>query len=119
MKHYDEYEYDDTRLRLCRISGERKDSFIKDTLLDPGFTENEKTLIVCCEEGEEEYDEDFLEETNSVLLPIESKEDFKGATLKKAAMEVRPDRIIVEYNGMWEIKLMEQEFPEAGKSIRS
>lgn len=26
----------------------------------PGFTENEKTLIVCCEEGEEEYDEDFL-----------------------------------------------------------
>ena len=58
-------------------------------------------------------DEDFLEETNSALLPIESKEDFKGATLKKAAMEVRPDRIIVEYNGMWEIKLMEQEFPRS------
>lgn len=90
-----------------------KTQFIKDTLLDPGFTENEKTLIVYCEEGEEEYDEDFLEETNSVLLPIESKEDFKGATLKKAAMEVRPDRIIVEYNGMWEIKLMEQEFPRS------
>ena len=31
-----------------------KTQFIKDTLLDPGFTENEKTLIVCCEEGEEE-----------------------------------------------------------------
>ena len=36
-----------------------KTQFIKDTLLDPGFTENEKTLIVACEEGEEEYDEKF------------------------------------------------------------
>ena len=90
-----------------------KTQFIKDTLLDPGFTENEKTLIVCCEEGEEEYDEDFLKKTNSALLQIESKDDFKGAALKKAAMEIIPDRIIVEYNGMWEISLMEQEFPRS------
>ncbi len=88
-----------------------KTSFIRDTLLDPGFTQNEKTLIVCCEEGEEEYDEDFLKETHSVLLQIESKEEFKGAVLKKAAMRVKPDRILVEYNGMWEISLLEQEFP--------
>ena len=88
-----------------------KTQFIKDTLLDPGFTDGEKTLIVCCEEGEEEYDEAFLAETNSVLLSIESKDDFKGVTLKKAALAEKPDRIIVEYNGMWELKLMEQEFP--------
>lgn len=88
-----------------------KTQFIKDTLLDPGFTENEKTLIVCCEEGEEEYDEEFLEETNCVLLAIDSKADFNGAKLKKAANEIRPDRILVEYNGMWDITLMEQEFP--------
>ncbi len=88
-----------------------KTKFIKDTLLDPGFTEDEKTLIVCCEEGEEEYDDDFLKKTNSVLLPVESKEDFKGAKLKKAVIANRPDRIILEYNGMWELKLMEQEFP--------
>ncbi len=88
-----------------------KTSFIRDTLLDPGFTDQEKTLIVCCEEGEEEYDSGFLSETNSTLLMIESKEDFKGVTLKKAAMAEKPDRIIVEYNGMWEIRLLEQEFP--------
>lgn len=28
-------------------------------------------------------------------------------------MEIIPDRIIVEYNGMWEISLMEQEFPRS------
>lgn len=59
-------------------------SLLKDTLLDPGFTENEKTLIVCCEEGEEEYDEDFLKKTNSALLQIESKDDFKGRRAKKS-----------------------------------
>ena len=88
-----------------------KTQFIKDTLLDPGFTENEKTLIVACEEGEEEYDEKFLKETHSTLLQIESKEDFNGVKLKKAAMSVKPDRIVLEYNGMWEISLIEQEFP--------
>ncbi len=88
-----------------------KTQFIKDTLTDPGFTENEKTLIVCCEEGEEEYDDIFLTLTNSVLLNIDSKEDFKGVTLKKAALAEKPDRVIIEYNGMWEMKLLEQELP--------
>jgi uncharacterized membrane protein YcgQ (UPF0703/DUF1980 family) len=88
-----------------------KTQFIKDTLLDPGFTENEKTLIVACEDGEEEYEEIFLKETNSVLLQIDSKEDFTGVTLKKAAMAEKPDRVVIEYNGMWEISLIEQEFP--------
>lgn len=88
-----------------------KTQFIKDTLLDPGFTENEKTLIVACEEGEEEYTEAFLKETNSILLQIEEKSDFNGVNLKKAAMKEKPDRIILEYNGMWEASLIEQEFP--------
>lgn len=88
-----------------------KTQFIKDTLLDPGFTENETTLIVACEEGEEEYDEQFLANTHSTLLQIDSKEDFTGVNLKKAAMSAKPDRIVMEYNGMWEISLIEQEFP--------
>lgn len=82
---HDEYKHDDSCLCLCRFSGKRQGhQFIKDTLLDPGFTENEKTLIVCCEEGEEEYEEDFLKKTNSALLQIESKDDFKGRRAKKS-----------------------------------
>ena len=58
-----------------------KTQFIKDTLLDPGFTENEKTLIVACEDGIDQYDKDFLKNTNSVLLPIDYKSEFNGAFL--------------------------------------
>ena len=31
-----------------------KTVLIQETLGDPGFTENEKTLLICCEEGMEE-----------------------------------------------------------------
>ncbi len=88
-----------------------KTSFIKDTLMDPGFTENEKTLLIACEDGEEEYDKEFLDAANCAFLGLESEDDFNGALLTKAAKKVSPDRIVIEYNGMWSLRLLEQEFP--------
>lgn len=88
-----------------------KTQFIKDTLLDPGFTEDEKTLIIACEEGEVEYDQEFLKETNSYVFYIESEEDFKKSILQKAVKDAKADRIILEYNGMWDIHLVEQRAP--------
>ena len=44
-----------------------KTKFIKDTLLDPGFTDNETTLLISCEEGEEEYDKEFLQKARCKL----------------------------------------------------
>ena len=37
-----------------------KTSFIASVLGDPGFTRDENTLIIQCEEGMEEYDPAFL-----------------------------------------------------------
>lgn len=34
-----------------------KTKFIQDILADPNFTENERTVLLLCEEGIEEYDE--------------------------------------------------------------
>ena len=39
------------------LFGERKTQFIKEIIADPGFTENERTALLLCEEGIEEYDE--------------------------------------------------------------
>lgn len=88
-----------------------KTSFIRDTLRDPGFTDNEKTLLIACEDGEEEYDEAFLKETNSVLLQIDDLEEFTTELLDKAAKMQKPDRILLEYNGMWEMQLIQKQFP--------
>lgn len=37
-----------------------KTTFAKETLLDRGFTGGAKTLLLVCEDGEEEYDLDAL-----------------------------------------------------------
>ena len=52
-----------------------KTSFIKEVLSDPNFTLDEKTLLIRCEEGIEEYDEAFLEKYNVVLVDVEDEEN--------------------------------------------
>lgn len=88
-----------------------KTRFIKDTISDPGFTNNEKTLIIACEEGEEEFDDSFLRRTHSKLLTIDSQDELTGSLLVKAARKEKPDRIVIEYNGMWDLRTLERELP--------
>ena len=44
-----------------------KTSFIASVLQDPGFTLDEHTLIVQCEEGMEEFEPAMLKKTHSVV----------------------------------------------------
>ena len=50
-----------------------KTKFIQDILADPNFTENERTVLLLCEEGIEEYDEKWLLHYGTALVPIESE----------------------------------------------
>ena len=45
-----------------------KTSFIKEILEDHEFTEGKKVLVICCEEGVEEYEEEVLADGNAVLV---------------------------------------------------
>ena len=56
-----------------------KTTLIKDTLLDPGFGQEEKTLLLVCEEGMVEYDDAFLAKTNTTLVVVEKEEDLSYA----------------------------------------
>ena len=77
-----------------------KTSFIKETLRDPNFTEDEKTLIISFEDGEEEFDEDFLDETNSDLIMLDSLEEFTHDFQRNLLKTCKFDRIFIEMNGM-------------------
>lgn len=80
-----------------------KTTFIQDTLQEDYFADGQKTLLVACEEGEEEYDSEILKEANCVLEVIEEEEDFTMETLKNYVKEHMPERVIIEYNGMWNV----------------
>lgn len=77
-----------------------KTRFINEMLADPGFSEGERTLILRCEEGEEEYDPEFLKRSNSVVRDIEDVEDMQEK-LNEYDAELLPERVIIEYNSTW------------------
>ena len=76
-----------------------KTKFISEMLADDGFSEGERTLLLCCEEGEEEYDSKLLHRTNTVLEPLDEPEDLEK--LAELDEKYRPERVIIEYNSTW------------------
>ena len=83
-----------------------KTEFITYTLDQPYFQSKGKTLLILCEEGEIEYEESLLARTNTVLELIEEEEDFTPSHLIELEKKHKPERIIIEYNGMWNYKDM-------------
>ena len=86
-----------------------KTSFING-ILEDGFAREDATLLLCCEEGVEEYDPRFLHNVTVVTLDDESA--LTRNKLTQLAQKYRPKQILIEYNGMWEIqKLYFDAFP--------
>ena len=83
-----------------------KTEFITYTLAQPYFRIKGKTLIIACEEGEIEYDDSLLKKVNAVVELIEEEEDFNTSNLVELEKKHKPERIIIEYNGMWNFKNM-------------
>ena len=90
-----------------------KTTFLRDTLQNSDFCDGEKTILIRCEEGEEEYDEAILEKKNVFIVPVETEEEFSAAFLKKCQTEYRPKRVMIEFNGTWSMsKFIERGMPK-------
>ena len=74
---------------------------MQEMLADEGFSEGERTLLLVCEEGEEEYDPDLLKRTNTVMITMDSSSELTGDVLVKLDKEYRPERVLIEYNSTW------------------
>ena len=83
-----------------------KTEFITYTLSQPYFQVRGKTLLILCEEGVNEYDENLLRMSRTVLEMIEDQDEFNAAKLIELEKKHKPERIIIEYNGMWNYKEM-------------
>jgi len=81
-----------------------KTEFITYTLSQPYFQSKSTTLLVLCEEGEVEYDEELLKQSKTVVELIEDEADFTPEKLSELDKKHKPGRVIVEFNGMWNYK---------------
>ncbi len=78
-----------------------KTNFINGILQD-GFAREDRTLLISCEEGEEEYDPKVLD--NVFTYKIDEAEQLTPDLLKKLEKQYRPRQVLIEYNGMWMIE---------------
>ena len=81
-----------------------KTEFICFTLAQAYFQVKGKTLLILCEEGEKEYDSQLLERSRTEIERIENEEDFNPEYLTGLEKKHKPERIIIEFNGMWNYK---------------
>ena len=80
-----------------------KTQFLKFTLEQDYFQIDGKTLLILCEEGEEEYDPMELLKYGVVIEKVEDQEDLTEEWLEEMNRKHEPERVVVEYNGMWKV----------------
>lgn len=77
-----------------------KTTLIKDTLNDPGFMEGtDRTLILCFEQGENSYDEKFLDEHNAFIEFFDASTELTPEKMHELDTIYHPDQVFIEYNG--------------------
>ncbi len=81
--------------------GAGKTTFIQDILTDPQFNEGERTLLLLCEEGEEEYDPSTYPHKCVYFENIEDPSELTPEHLEQLRRKYKCSRVVVEYNGMW------------------
>lgn len=97
-------EIEDDMMPLFLINGfleAGKTQFLQFTMEQDYFQTEGKTLLIVCEEGDTEYDEQLLKETRTAIIYIDSLADLTPAKLEELELLYNPERVLMEWNGMW------------------
>lgn len=89
-----------------------KTKFIQETLEDERFNAGERTLLLVCEEGEEEYDISTYPYKNVYIETVDDQDAITTDELAALLKKHRAERVVVELNGMKQIGEFYQKMPE-------
>ena len=81
-----------------------KTQFIKYTISQDYFQTEGNTVLLVCEEGEEEYDTGLLEKTHTIKIQVDSFDELTPAYFANLEKVYHPERVLMEWNGMWDIQ---------------
>ena len=100
---------DDARVVVYLMTGfleSGKTNFLKHTLDKKYFKIDGKTVLILCEEGEEEYDPEVLKWANTDVVRVDDPEDLTREFLQEIEDKYHPERVIFECNGMYPVSKM-------------
>lgn len=89
-----------------------KTTFIQETMEDDAFNSGEKTLILLCEDGEEELHPAKFAASNINIVKVEEEAELTTDFLGGIEDEFGAERVVVEYNGMWMLDTFYSKMPE-------
>lgn len=90
-----------------------KSNFLKFTMQEDYFNDGSETLLILCEEGEEEYSEKLLRKTHTQMVILDSEAEMTKEKLQELTDTYKPERVLIEYNGMWSVaNFLKIELPE-------
>ena len=85
---------------ICGFLESGKTTLINNMLTDEDFSRSQKTLVICCEEGMEEYEE----VPGVTVVCLDSADEVTTDMMAALNKEHKPERVIIEYNSMWTIE---------------
>ena len=90
-----------------------KTEFVNESVLsDPSFVGSENTLLLVCEEGEEEYDAEALKKKKVFVEVVENEIDLSAKILTYLLNKNHCTRVLMEYNGMWLLNSFYNNLPD-------
>lgn len=90
-----------------------KTKFIQETLEDERMENGERTLLLLCEEGVEEYAPERFAVRDVAVATLESADELTLENLERLTEKYGAQRVIVEYNGAWLLQQFFDAMPES------
>ena len=89
-----------------------KTQFIQETLEDKRFNQGQNILLLVCEEGIEEYDEEKFSGNHVFIEEFEDSDAITDEYLTSLEKRYKPDVVVIEYNGMWLLQELYDALPQ-------
>ena len=88
-----------------------KSRLIKEKVDGNEIRTDRNTLLLLCENGEDEFDVDWCEINNVYLYRVREETEINYDLLSSQIRKYRAEQIICEYNGMWNLRTLYNAFP--------
>lgn len=89
-----------------------KSTLIKTIINQDSKLQKLDTLLIVCEQGEVEYDDEFISENKIKLVNVSKEEELTKEFFLKLDKEFYPARVVIEYNGFYDADKLEDNLPD-------